>query len=144
MIIYHKGDLFNAPKGSILAHACNCRGRWGSGIAAIFARQFQMPYRAYQADCQRFGDQLLGSSKIYTGREYKIAALFTSRGFGSEVDSPEQILKATETAVWELKQQAAELGLEVHMPKINSGLFRVPWDMTAALINDTSFNVWEL
>jgi hypothetical protein len=33
MIKYHKMSLFDVPTGSVLVHAVNNQGVWGSGIA---------------------------------------------------------------------------------------------------------------
>lgn len=35
------GDIFEAPHGSVLIHACNCRGAWGSGFAMIIDTKVQ-------------------------------------------------------------------------------------------------------
>lgn len=144
-IIYIKGDLFDAPKGSILIHACNTKGRWGAGIAAKFAELFPASYFAYQDLCRKKGDALLGTCLVIYGEHgYNIACLFTSRGYGRNIDNPDQILGATESAVVDLIRQNID-DKEFHACKFNSGLFRVPWEQTVAILERTGkkFMVYE-
>lgn len=147
MISYNKGSLFKAPVGTILAHACNCKGVWGSGIAVEFKKRFPDVFQEYADDCGRFGDQLAGHAKVYRAKDYDVACLFTSRGFGEQRDDAFKILEYTQTAVDELIVYAKVVGREIDMPKINSGRFAVPWEKTAELLNTTFGNrrihVWE-
>lgn len=136
-ITYVKGDLFHAPKGSILIHACNTKGVWGGGIAKKFASLFPNSYTAYQAWCYEKGDSLIGQCFIIRNdRGYDIACLFTSKNFGMNVDSSEDILMATRLALADLIGHNKE-GKELHACKINSGLFKVPWLLTEVLLEDT-------
>ncbi|KAF3891950.1 hypothetical protein GY631_4499 [Trichophyton interdigitale] len=38
-----EGDLFLAPEGAALIHACNCQGSWGKGIALEFKNRTFLP-----------------------------------------------------------------------------------------------------
>lgn len=147
MISYNKGDLFSAPTGTILAHACNCKGVWGSGIAVEFKKRFPEAFRQYADDCGRYGDSLAGKTRVYREKSYDIACLFTSRGYGEHRDDPFKILEFTKTAMDELIVYARVAGREIDMPKINSGRFAVPWEQTEKLLNGTFGNrrihVWE-
>ena len=128
-IKYIKGDLFGAPNNSILVHACNAKGRWGSGIAAQFAKKFPQAYDIYKTHCKENSESILGSCILISSRdEYRpdIGCLITSKDYGLNVDSPEQILKATKSAITDLIKKNMS-GKEICMCKINSGLFRVPW-----------------
>lgn len=140
-----KGNLFDAPYGSILAHACNCKGTWGAGVAAEFAKRFPRSRAMYQKICENEGSSLLGTCLLLEENGYYIACLFTSRGYGAHVDSPEQILEATESAVDDLLLQVG-FEEEIHMPKINSGLFRVPWKHTKKVLKELggNFTIWSL
>jgi ADP-ribose 1''-phosphate phosphatase len=145
-IKYIKGNLFDAPKGSILIHACNCVGLWGSGIARQFATKFPSSYTKYQRLCHRHGTAVLGKCLyISEDPDYDIACLMTSRSYGRNIDPPDQILKATKTAIQELISFNVN-NKELHACKINSGLFRVPWDETEAILKETGvpFTVYEL
>lgn len=139
---YRTGDLFDAPKGSYLAHACNCTGRWGSGIALQFRQKFPKSYKQYHEFCKsrkvKPGEVLICDEE----NGYRVVCLFTSRGWGETVDKPRKIVDATKYAIGKLPTDAP-----IHMPKINSGLFNVPWEHTAILFfdyDDIDITVWEL
>jgi ADP-ribose 1''-phosphate phosphatase len=131
-----KGNLFDAPKGSIIIHACNTKGVWGSGIAKSFAVKFNGAYNVYRAECLAKGSSLLGTCLLIPAGSHTIACLFTSKSYGQFVDKPAMILKSTETALADLiKQNVGNSPL--HTCKINSGLFNVPWRDTKALLKAT-------
>jgi len=121
-IVVHVGDLFaNAPTGSVLVHACNTQGVWGSGIAATFKARFPKAYEVYHATCEENGDSLLGKALLIDPQEddtkangggegYAIVCLFTSRKFGEHKDSKDLILQSTKTAVVQLKGLLAQKG----------------------------------
>lgn len=48
MITYKKMSLFDAPKETIIVHACNSQGMWGSGIAKPFAQNYPVSYESYK------------------------------------------------------------------------------------------------
>ncbi|KAE8373834.1 ADP-ribose 1''-phosphate phosphatase [Aspergillus bertholletiae] len=48
-----QGDLFNAPDGAALIHACNCIGSWGGGIAKAFKQKYPAAYAIYHSHCQK-------------------------------------------------------------------------------------------
>lgn len=135
---YQKGNLFDAPKGSYLVHSCNCMGRWGSGIAAQFQKLFPRSYDEYRWFCNDFhrpqpGDVLV--CKPENG--YQVVCLFTSRGYGAGVDPPHRIVAATGLALSRMPKDKP-----VHMPRINSGHFNVPWSRTEELLIDFDVTIW--
>lgn len=138
MIEYHTGSLFDVQSG-YLGHACNCRGVWGSGIAVDFKRLFPEAFLAYSNRCQEFGRHLAGSAFI-AGR---VVCLFTSDGYGANVDTPAKIVEQTAWAV----EQLEKAGLtEINIPKINSGRFNVPWELTEKVLKNSTitFRVWSV
>lgn len=137
-IKYKKGDLFTAPPGVILLHACNCRGVWGSGVALRFSQSFPEAYREYKRDCETIGNTLLGSVQGYEDKGYLVTCMFTSKDYGPRVDRPAEILSATKKCLEDFLPftKVVPRNIEVHSPKINSGLFNVPWERTEALINE--------
>lgn len=135
-VITIKGNLFDAPKGSIIIHAVNCMGVWGSGIAKEFAVRFPKSRDLYTKLCLEYGPSLIGTCFLVPAGDYTIACLFTSKNYGQFVDSPDKILKATETAIADLIRQNVDLK-PMHTCKINSGLFRVPWPKTKAILKKT-------
>lgn len=151
MIEYRKGSVFDAMLGRkpvILAHSCNCKGRWGSGVAIGFRENFQNAHNHYVDSCLKYHDENLGTTLLVEDRDnVRVACMFTSSGYGETLDSKESILKNTELAVGNLLHQSE--GLEIHMPKINAGLFKVPWEETEAILKkvvpeNQKVIVWEL
>lgn len=134
-IKYVEGDLFKAPKGSIIIHAVNRKGVWGSGIAKGFADRFPLALTRYRYECFSKGDSLLGSCLLIPSGDYTIGCLFTSKNYGKFVDPKNQILKNTKNAINDLIVQNIN-SKELHMCKINSGLFRVPWIETEKILLD--------
>lgn len=138
-----KGDLFDAPKGSIIIHACNCKGVWGSGIAKKFAQRFPKAREVYALECAKKGPALIGTCLLIPAGDYIIGCLFTSKSYGSFVDKPSKILENTEKALTDLIRQNVD-NKALHTCKINSGLFNVPWNKTKNLLKatDKEFTVY--
>ncbi len=150
MIIYKKGSIFSAAgqeKQVILAHACNCKGRWGSGVAVGFRNNYQNAYNHYMDHCAKYGVENLGTTLLVRDKDNVfVACLFTSDGYADTLDSEESILYNTELAIKDLVLKSSNL--EIHMVKINSGLFRVPWEKTEEILKkfvpeDKVVVVWE-
>ena len=160
-INYIKGDLFSHKSlaSAILAHACNCRGSWGAGVAAIFKRQFPSTYKLYVEHCKKYASNpsgLLGSTYLIksessdpgnSGRHNVayVACMFTSDAFGRRKNGPDDIVENTDKLMSHLESQLAELSRTepieeqecahvVNMPKINAGLFNVPWEETETVL----------
>lgn len=135
-----KGSIFDAPKGSILIHACNCMGSWGNGIAQEFSVRYPEAFSIYKIHCainHALGTCLLIPPEKDDERQHYIACLFTSYGYGRYTDSTEKILRSTESAIMDLVKCIEKHSLEnrnMVMCKINSGYFNVPWDSTKSVI----------
>ncbi len=142
-----KGSLFDAPKDSIICHAVNCQGVWGNGIAKQFKDRFPDAYKVYHMRCKADGANLLGSCLLIPTQTQTIGCLFTSISFGGNVDSVPEILDATSESLQDLIfQNTYPSARLIHMCKINSGLFGVPWDYTAEVLEEfksQNFTVWE-
>jgi len=126
VIDYQKLDLFSAPTGSLLAHACNCHGVWGSGIAVTFKATFPKSFEEYKQYCRDKGKDALGTSLITSER---VACLFTSFNYGVKRDPPHNILMHTAKAVTDLLSKIGPTD-QVFSNKFNSGFFGVPWEHT--------------
>lgn len=137
-LVYKKMSLFSAPEGSLLVHACNCKGVWGSGIAKKFKELFPSAYRLYSEGCENLG--LVGTSHLYTagdinGKVYWIGNLLNSSGYGATLDTEDEILVNTVLAINNLCYNLEKNELTtVYSNKFNSGLFKVPWEKTEAII----------
>lgn len=156
MIEYRKMSLFDAPKGSLLVHACNCHGVWGGGIALEFAKRYPGAFKSYQAVCEMaermskegWKNNLPGKGIwIPDGNEESegwIGCLFTSEGFGNTKDSTKEILFHTTLAVYDLLKCYHELhfqGETIYSNKFNSGLFGVPWEETEYILEKLTDDV---
>lgn len=151
-------DIFDAPHSSIIVHACNTAGYWGAGVAKTIKSRYQDTYEQYQEYCrtQRSKD-ILGKCILYTPRNastrkgskckgHWIACLLVKNRIGSLKRKPSQkeqddVLKYTASAMkelLELVESARRLARSpignIHMPKINSGLFGVPWEQTLKVL----------
>jgi len=126
MIEYRKGSLFDAPEDFVLAHACNCRGVWGSGVAVEFKKRFPLAYQDYREECAK------GMGPGWASLFGRVACLYTSYDYGSRVSTPYLILHDTGSAVADLLRQT---DAPIAMPKINSGKFGVPWEDTEKVLN---------
>jgi ADP-ribose 1''-phosphate phosphatase len=136
-LLYKEMSVFDAPKGSILVHACNCRGVWGSGVAAEFKKRFPAAFQQYLTVCLCNGFTILGNSFCWSDNGYQIGCLMTSRDFGARVDPPDAIIESTRKALNSLFQQKPlQKDAQVFSPMFNSGLFQVPWKHTEALLKD--------
>lgn len=152
MIEYRNGDLFSAPTNAVLAHACNAQGVWGSGVAKEFKKRFPLAFKEYEQFCieNLRSRELCGQSFLCTSDKQKVGCLITSHRYGADVDSPAEIMGATTIALSQLLSQLKP-GEELHIPKINSGLFHVPWLDTEKCIeyclsirtDDVKIVVWD-
>jgi ADP-ribose 1''-phosphate phosphatase len=139
-----KGNLFDAPKGTLLVHACNTQGVWSAGIAASFSRLYPSYFKAYAQYCHAHGSSLLGTALILEGQWHKVGCLFTSTGYGSKALYQDAILDATFKSLVDLFDQVSDTEV-VNMPRINSGLFRVPWESTLEVLKsfeDREIRIW--
>ncbi|KAK5713847.1 ADP-ribose 1''-phosphate phosphatase [Elasticomyces elasticus] len=143
-----EGDIFDAPPNTLIIHACNCDGSWGGGIALAFKNHYPVAYRKYAAHCKATGGDLVGTGFLIPPQagddsNHFVGCLFTSRHYGRQKDSPTKILAATKPAMLNLLKQIKKFNAkadkddrvnEVRVCKINSGLFKVPWAKTRAVL----------
>ncbi|KAL4956007.1 hypothetical protein BDW69DRAFT_192768 [Aspergillus filifer] len=188
-----QGDLFDAQDGAALIHACNCEGKWGSGIAKVFKEKYPAAFKIYKTHCDKYKnkkdtfrevDPPEEAVSVSTGRAVRhprtqvqlpegtaliikpqqedyekepkkrkhwVICLFTSRGYGKNVDNPDTVLQNTELAIANLEEQlvtlestqalSGEAGItELRACRINSGNFDVPWDHTKRILENATRN----
>lgn len=129
------GDLLMAKEDLILAHAVNAQGVMGAGIAKAIRQKFPTNFFQYKEACEN--SDITGKCVLGITSSNMIANLCTSRGFGSEVDSEESILKNTILAIQDMFDQLEKMYLPrkvICSNKFNSGIFNVPWEKTEAII----------
>jgi len=137
MIKIVKGDIFkNLKDDVILLHACNAQGVWGSGVAVEFKNRFPQSYTEYKNFCEEQAQEYhWGARGMCLITSENIACLVTSFKYGKEKDDPATILKSTSMALEDMFNQLVQKQLvKVYSPKINSGLFQVPWRSTEEVI----------
>lgn len=130
---YEEMSLLDAPRGSMLVHAVNCKGVWGSGIAKEIKARHPRAFLDYASWCRK--ENILGAATVCDdGSLYQIASLYTSSGYGSSVDSIDQILYNTALALDNLGTSIKVTKPKIYSNKFNSGLFNVPWERTESLL----------
>lgn len=133
-LIYKKMSLFGAPKGSVLVHACNSKGVWGSGIAKDMKTRFPKAFENYNNECLLY--PMIAEFDFTMENEYKIASIITSKSYGNDVDSKDEILVNTSIALNELCRYLDDNDDNdlIYSNKFNSGLFKVPWEETEKIL----------
>lgn len=147
MITYVKQSLFDAPKDSIIVHACNSQGMWGSGIAKEFALRYPHSYDQYKMDCAEKNRERgtgCGTGRLsffHVDEPHWVGWIITSHNYGPYKDSPEQIKVNTTLALRELCQTLHRAHpkdehetYDVYSNKFNSGLFSVPWEESELIL----------
>lgn len=136
-IQYKKISLFDAPKGSILVHACNAQGIWGSGIAKDFKSEFPKSFEQYNKYCTNNLPYHTSGTALVTEEEnnYRVGCLITSSDFGGRLNAEKLILDNTKHALEKLAQTHPNSQV-YYSNKFNSGFFKVPWEQTEKLIKD--------
>lgn len=130
-ITYIKGDALDAPQDRLLLHACNCKGNWGRGIAKQLADKYPLSYAAHKLGAPF----TVGNIQIINIDHRVIVCLFTSKGYGYSVDCSSVILQNTSNCLATLAKAYKKSTITIASPKINAGLFNVPWEHTERLIN---------
>src|SRR5579863_4862608 len=139
-IVYKKGSLFDAPPGSVLVHACNAQGMWGSGIAKEFAARFPESYEDYKTICSIDNFEVGQAFVLGRENEHRVGCLITSSNYGQLRDPKEVILKNTRTALRDILGITGKLNCwigddeTIHSCKFNAGLFGVPWEETEKIL----------
>lgn len=148
-IIHRSMNLFDAPPESVIVHACNSQGMWGSGIAKRFNELYPDSYTEYQEFCSRWNQErgtacgLADLSQFYYTESHWVGWIVTSHNYGAALrDSPELIKINTTLALREFckkvykahpKEEYSEI--PVYSNKFNSGLFNVPWEDSELILN---------
>lgn len=143
MITYQKMSLFDAPEESILMHACNAQGVWGSGIAAPFKEKYPRSFTEYNKYCTQmlWNDAKYGAvgKSLITSQENKrfVGCLMTSFSYGRDRDSISDIIAQTYLALDNFFMEYHMLGhtgKPIYCNKFNSGMFKVDWKETVKVL----------
>ena len=146
MIQYKQCNLFDAPKGSIIIHACNSQGMWGSGIAAAFSKLYPQSYEWYRGFCREWNERrgtACGRAELmkFVEEPHYVGYVVTSHDYGLYRDDPELIKINTTIALQQLCDRIYSLfdqyscpTVDVYSNKFNSGLFAVPWNESELIL----------
>ena len=135
MINYVKGDLFESD-AEVIAHGCNCRNGFGSGVAGIMARKYPKAkhsfHEKYDEDGWKLGD--VQFVRVWGKQEYvancATQGAYLPRGV-CHVD-----YDAVRTCMEKVKEFAKSKSLRVAMPKIGAGLAGGDWDVIEKILEE--------
>ena len=138
-LTYLEGSVFSDEEADILCQACNCQHVWGAGIAKEFKKRFPWAFTMEGASSWNPGDFSLYS--LMDECNVSILCLYTSEGFGKNRDSTSDILWNTHRALfdfweyldWHFQNTTLE-DIVIASPRINAGLFGVPWEQTETIL----------
>ena len=152
-LIYKKGNMFDnldEKSGCLLVHSTNIENVWGAGVALAFAEHFPNSEKVYNNYKNTLGDGYAIVDKI---KEYTFYVCCLNTGSIRRRVPQEQIAIYTYAAIKRLlSSEGLPEKIVIHSPKINAGLFRVPWHLTEKAIKeacedsgkDVEWIVWEL
>lgn len=132
MIKYVEGDLFEAAE-DIIAHGCNCRNGYGSGVAYTMSQRYPKAKSLYHEKYDEEGWEL-GEVQFVLQNDGKYIAncatqdAFMPRGYRHvNYDSVEECME-------KVKRFAKEKGLSIAIPKIGAGLAGGDWHTIEAIL----------
>lgn len=148
----------DATPGTMFVHSCNCEGSWGKGIALEFKQRYHGAFQIYSKYCRDYTPEwTIGRALLLLPPESDdpeetdggvyIGCLFVKKKPGKPKTKREKdtIKEATRTSLLQLVEGIETLveqdpSVEIHeirMPKINSGIFQIPWDETVEIIEES-------
>lgn len=135
MIVYIKGDIFKTDK-KIIAHGCNCRGGFGSGVAATVARLHPKAREAYLKKHQTVGWKLGETQYVESNGKIIVNCATQDRyGNGQRDGIVYADYPAIEKVMKDLKEYSKKTGYDVTIPLIGAGLANGDWKKIEAIIN---------
>lgn len=131
-LLYIKGDLFTT-NSHIIAHGCNIRGGYGSGVAGIMARLYPEARIAYFRKFQSVGWNLGDVQFVEIHPDRIIANMATQDTYGGPGVhvSYDEIFDCFVT----LFDYAVSNSMDVAIPKIGSGLAGGDWGKIEKIIS---------
>lgn len=133
MISYVKGDLFDGNV-QLIAHGCNCKGGFGSGVAAIMAMKHPKARMGYM-DKHNGEGWKLGDVQFVSSNSQIIANCATQDHFFPR-DRVHADYNAIKVCMQKVKEYAKLRNLSVGLPKIGAGLAGGNWAVIEQILND--------
>lgn len=134
MIKYVEADLFTASE-DIIAHGCNCRNGYGSGVAYTMSQVYPKAKSMYHEKFDEEGWEL-GEVQFVLQNDGKYVAncatqdAFLPRGY-RHAD-----YEAIEDCMEKVKRFAKDKGLSIAIPKIGAGLAGGNWRMIEGILKE--------
>lgn len=134
MVNYIQGDLFST-KADIIAHGCNCRGGFGSGVAKIVATKYPKARHYYLDKHEEEGWKLGDVQFVRQWNDKIIANCATQDGYLPRgichADYP-----AIRKAMTTVKEYARAKNLSIAIPKIGAGLAGGDWQVIEKILEE--------
>lgn len=135
MINYVKGDLFESGRADILAHGCNCRGGFGSGVAAAVAKKYPKARHYYLDKHDEDGWELGEVQFVRQWNDVIIANCATQDAYLPRGECHADY-DAIRICMMKVKDYAKDKGLTVAIPKIGAGLAGGDWNVIETILNE--------
>lgn len=133
MVKYQQGDLFKAEE-ELLAHGVNCKGAFGSGVAAGMTINYPetrtQHFYKHKSEGWKLGDVQFVSSKDKTIANCATQDNFLPRGV-CHAD-----YNAIKVCMTKVKEYAKLRNLRIAIPKIGAGLAGGDWELIELILND--------
>ena len=134
MVKYTQGDVLSGHE-DIIAHGCNCKGGYGSGVAGAIATKYPRARRYYLDKYDEDGWKLGEVQFVPQWNGKIIANCATQLDFGL----PGLVLadyEAIKQAMTKVKQYAHDNRLTLAIPKIGAGLAGGDWNTIENILNE--------
>lgn len=132
-ITYRKGDLL-ASNLKVIAHGCNCQGKFGSGIALQIRNTYPNVYEVYRLKYQVLGLELGTILPVRTLDDRIVVNCMTQYDYGKDgtlyID-----YNAVDRCMAAINSNVEAWGVtEIGMPKIGAGLGGGDWNRIEDII----------
>jgi len=133
MISYKKGDLFEGNI-DLIAHGVNCKGAFGSGVAAQMCKKHPNARQSY-IDKHNNEGWKLGDVQFVSSNGKIVANCATQDHFFPR-DRVHADYNAIKVCMTQVKEYAKLRNLSVGLPKIGAGLAGGNWAVIEMILND--------
>ena len=170
-ITSHSGNILDAPQDALVAHATNCLGVWGAGIAQELKSAFPTAFNEYRTICNNTSRDGIAGTCIVSpfvqkeafrydhfwlhtpqpkARHRRVVSLFTSIGYGERghcgLDNPgrsskDDILRYTRSAVRALLEWLTKQFSDKYIDFYRESTHNLPTEIWTCKFNNGRFKV---
>jgi len=133
MVIYKKGDLFESTE-DLIAHGCNCKGGFASGVAGMMAEKYPAARSSYMYKHRNEGWKLGDVDFAHQNRKI-IANCATQDNFLPR-DKCHADYNAIRVCMTKVLEYAKLRNLTIAIPKIGAGLAGGDWNLIETILED--------